>query len=497
MNFYFIMSPELLLIAIISYFLLLITVTYFTGKDDSNETFFNANRNSKWYVVAYGMIGASLSGVTFVSVPGWVGTTQFSYLQVVLGYFLGYLIIGFVLIPLYYKLKINSIYEYLLLRFGKSTQKTGSFFFLISRLLIASFRLYLVVSVLQYFVLNDYGVPFELTVVLSVLFIWIYTVRGGIKTIVWTDLLQTTFMLGAVVFTVYHLLEQQSSELVSWLRSSDFQERAQIWFIDDFNDRKHLIKSLLGGMLIAVAMTGLDQDNMQKNLTCKNSNQARANVISLGAVLIPVNLLFLILGGLLFSFAANNGIEIPVVNGQEKTDLLYPQIALNSDLGVGLGLVFILGLLAAAFSSADSALTSLTTSFCVDFLPQSKSQSIGQRKLVHVLFSVLIVLLVILYNYAIEDAIIATLLQVASYTYGPLLGLFTFGLFTKYQLQEKWVAPIAATAIGLTFILNHFSMQWFNGYQFGYELLGLNGLFMIIGLFIIRDSNTTTKKSYF
>lgn len=454
--------------------------------------FFKAGKNSPWYVVAFGMIGASLSGVTFISVPGWVGSTQFSYMQIVLGYFLGYIVIALLLIPLYYKLNLTSIYEYLQQRFGPKSHKTGAFFFLLSRILIASFRLFLVASVLQYFILDSWSIPFELTVILSVLFIWFYTFRSGIKTIVWTDTLQTFFMMLALVFSLGIILEQLDYTLTDFLRSDDFKQYSKTFFTDDVNDKKHWIKSIAGGMFIAIAMTGLDQDNMQKNLTCKSVRDAQKNVLSLGLILIPVNLIFMILGALLFVYAEKYQITIPIVEGKTKTDLLFPEIALNQNLGAGLSVAFILGLIAAAYSSADSALASLTTSFSIDFLDVDKKYPNDKKKIrkrVHVMFSIILVLVIISYRYNLGDNIISSLLQVSSYTYGPLLGLFSFGLFTSYQIKEKWVWVVALASVALTYMLHMNSALWFKGYEFGYEILILNGLFTFTGLFLIRQKS--------
>ncbi len=483
------MSPLLLASIIGIYFFLLIGISYITGKDDSNNVFFKANRKSPWYVVAFGMIGASLSGVTFISVPGWVQSTQFSYMQIVLGYFLGYLVISLVLIPLYYRLNITSIYEYLKQRFGTTSHKTGALFFLISRILIASFRLFLFTSVLQYFVLDTWNVPFELTVITSVLLIWLYTFRSGIKTIIWTDTLQTFFMLFAVVATVIIILKKLDFTFVEFLQSQEYKNYSKTFFAEDINDKKYWLKSILGGMFIAIAMTGLDQDNMQKNLTCKTSKESQKNVFSLGFVLIFINFIFLFLGALLFTYAAKFDVEIPVVEGKIKTDLLFPEIALNQNLGIGLGITFIIGLIAAAYSSADSALTSLTTSFSIDFLnieniKKSKQKSI--RKKVHIVFSVVLILVIISFQYKLDENVIGSLLQVSTYTYGPLLGLFSFGLFTKLQIKDKWVWLVAILSVVFTYILNHYSKIWFNGFVFGYEILMINGLFTFIGLFLIR-----------
>ena len=483
------MSPFLLLGIILIYFAVLVTITYFTSKDDSNEVFFKANRNSPWYVVAFGMIGASLSGVTFISVPGWVDSTQFSYMQIVIGYFFGYVIIATVLLPLYYKMNLTSIYEYLLIRFGPKSHKMGAFFFLLSRILIASFRLFLVASVLQYFILDTWHIPFELTVIFSIVFIWLYTYRAGIKTIVWTDTLQTFLMIAAVIFAVVILLDKLPFTFMEFINSDDFKTYSKTFFDDDINDRKHWLKSFLGGMFIAIAMTGLDQDNMQKNLTCKNLRESQKNVISLGLVLIPVNLIFLFLGALLFTYANFYQVEIPVVDGKIKTDLLFPEIALNQNFGNGLGIIFILGLIAAAYSSADSALTSLTTSFSIDFIGIDSKPKKDQKKIrkwIHLLFSVLLVFIIIAYKYVLEDNVISSLLKVSSYTYGPLLGLFSFGILTRYKLKEKWVWVAAIAALSLSYTLNIYSQSLFNGYDFGYEILIVNGLLTFIGLYLIR-----------
>ncbi len=483
------MKPIFILSIIAIYFCVLLLIAYFTGKNDSNETFFKANKKSPWYVVAFGMIGASLSGVTFISVPGWVQSSQFSYMQIVIGYLFGYFVIAYVLIPIYYNLKIISIYEFLKQRFGTVSHKTGAFFFFVSRILISSFRLFLVASVLQYFIFDSWNVPFEITVIFSVLLIWIYTFKGGIKTIVWTDIFQTIFMLFAVFATTYIILNKLNWSVLDIFTSIEFNEYSQILFFEDFNDKKHLIKSFLGGMFIAIAMTGLDQDMMQKNLTCKNTKEAQWNVVSLGFVLVIVNFLFLILGALLFIYAEKFGIEIPIIDGKVKTDLLFPEIALNSDLGIYIGVVFILGLIAAAYSSADSALTSLTTSFCIDFLDienEKKSQQKLIRKKVHIAISILLILVVISFKYFLEDNIISSLLQVVSYTYGPLLGLFTFGIFTKYTIKDKYVWVIAILYVILSYFINTFSIQIFNGYVFGYELIIINGMLTFIGLYLIR-----------
>ena len=483
------MQPIYILTLIAVYFCVLLTIAYFTGKSDNNETFFKANKKSPWYIVAFGMIGASLSGVTFISVPGWVQSSQFSYMQVVFGYLVGYFVIAYVLIPIYYNLKVTSIYEYLKQRFGPVAHKTGFVFFFISRVLGASFRLFLVASVLQYFIFDAWNVPFEITVIFSILLIWIYTFKGGIKTIVWTDTLQTVFMLFAVIATIYIILNKLNLSVSDVFTSSEFDKYSKILFTNDFNGKKHFIKSFLGGMFIAIAMTGLDQDMMQKNLTCKNTKEAQWNVISLGFILILVNFIFLVLGALLFIYAEKFNIQIPLVNGNVKTDLLFPEIALNGDLGISIGIIFFLGLIAAAYSSADSALTSLTTSYCIDFLDIEHKEISKQkaiRKKTHIGISIVLIIVIIIFKYVLEDNVISSLLKVASYTYGPLLGLFAFGIFTKTAIKDKYVWLVALISVILSYLLDEYSITLLNGYQFGYELLIINGLFTFIGLILIK-----------
>ena len=483
------MKPIYILALIASYFFLLLLVAYFTGKNSSNETFFKANKKSSWYVVAFSMIGASLSGVTFISIPGWVQSSQFSYMQIVFGYMFGYLVIAYVLIPIYYNLKVTSIYEFLKHRFGNSAHKTGAIIFFISRVLGSAFRLFLVASVLQYFIFDAWNVPFEFTVVLSILLIWVYTFRGGIKTVIWTDALQTIFMLFALFATIYIILNRLDWSVSELFTSPEFKNYGKVFFFDDINNSKHFIKSFLGGMFIAIAMTGLDQDMMQRNLTCKNAKESQWNVISLGFVLILVNFVFLVLGALLFIYSEKFGIAIPIVDGVVKTDLLFPELAINGGLGISIGIFFVLGLIAAAYSSADGALTALTTSYCIDFLDienREKSTQESLRKKVHVGISVLMMLVIIIFRYVLEENVISSLLLVASYTYGPLLGLFAFGIFTKHSIKDKYVWIIAIVSVILSYLLNAYSVVLFNGYSFGYELLIVNGLLTYFGLYLIK-----------
>ncbi len=475
------MSPILIISIVAVYFLLLIGVSYLTGRKDDNDSFFLGNRQSPWYIVAFGMIGASLSGVTFISVPGWVEASQFSYMQVVLGYLAGYLVIIKILLPLYYRLQLTSIYTYLQQRFGESSYKTGSVFFLISRIIGASFRLYLVAVVLDYAVFRALGVPFWVTVAVTILLIWVYTFRSGIKTIIWTDTLQTTFMLAAVIVAVVLLKPYvyPDTGIVEFISNSD---RSQIFFWEDWRGPNHFWKQFLSGMFITIVMTGLDQDMMQKNLSCKNLGDAQKNMFWMSIVLVFVNLIFLSLGVLLYDYAGANAIEF------SKPDELFAAVALNGNLGVALAIFFIVGLIAAAYSSADSALTALTTSFCVDIIGMKKMESENGkriRKQVHIGFSVVLLIAILIFRQINDDSVIAELFTAAGYTYGPLLGLYAFGLFTKWQVKDKWVPLVAIISPVLCYIIKDNSVEWF-GYEFGFELLLLNGALTMIGLLIIR-----------
>ena len=483
------MSSFLILMLLLCYFLVLMLISYLTGKNDSNVDFFKAGKQSPWYLVAFGMIGASLSGVTFISVPGWVEASQFSYFQVVLGYMVGYVVVAFVLLPVYYKLNLTSIYEYLFQRFGFVSHKTGAFFFFVSRVLGAAFRLYLVAIVLQQFVFSDWNVPFEITVIISILLIWIYTFRGGIKTIVWTDTLQTLFMITAVVLSIYFITDSLGWSFTEFLASDELKSYSTIFNTDSILEKNYFLKSFFGGLFITICMTGLDQDMMQKNLTCKSLKDAQKNMLSFSIVLTFVTFLFMLLGALLFIYAKKNNIAIPLLDGKPKTDLLFPEIALNSGLGITLGITFILGLIAAAYSSADSALTSLTTSFCVDILDMTDKTDQEQksiRKKTHIGMSVLLVVVIIAFKYILNSNVINSLLTVAGYTYGPLLGLFTFGIFTNYKIKDRYVWMVALASVAIVFMLGNIPADYLGGYVIGYELLPLNGLFTFLGLMLIR-----------
>ena len=484
------MNPTQIFILLIAYFGLLFVISYITGKSDSNEAFFKANSNSPWYLVAFGMVGASLSGVTFISVPGWVGQTSFTYLQVVIGYFFGYLVVAYILLPIYYKLRLPSIYSYLSERFNPSTQKVGAFYFLISRVIGASFRLYLVALVLHTYLFEPLGVPLEVTVILSVGLIYAYTFRGGIRTIVITDSLQTFLMLLSVGLSIYLILDELNFSVSQYLSSASFESMSQVWVTEDFGRGDFFLKSLIGGMFITISMTGLDQDMMQKNLTCKNLKEAQKNMLVFSTVLVIVTTLFIFLGALLYSYAEVMGIGIPTQNGVTRTDLLFPEIALKGNLGILVSISFFLGLIAAAYSSADSALTSLTTSICFDFLDVANDNSratIQKRKWIHLGVAILLILVIIAFSYWVDQNVIDSLLTVAGYTYGPLLGLFAFGLFTSHQIKGNRVFPITIASVILITLTANLPSDFLGNYKPGYELLPLNGTITFSLLYLFRS----------
>lgn len=476
------MNSSQIILLIASYFGVLILISYFTGKKSSNAAFFKADKQAPWYLVAFGMIGASLSGVTFISVPGWIEASQFSYMQVVLGYILGYLVIGTVLLPLYYKLNLTSIYTYLEERFGNFSYKTGASFFLISRLVGSSFRLYLVANVLQIILFDELGIQFWQTVTITVVLIWLYTFKSGIKTIVWTDTLQTLFMLisvGVAIYFVSNDLGISGGNLLGYVMDSDL---SRIFFFDDFKTGNYFWKQFISGAFIAIVMTGLDQDMMQKNLTCKTLKDAQKNMFWFTIVLTIVNFVFLSLGLLLTVYAEQNGIDA-------HKDDLFPILAKNH-LGFGVFVFFILGLIAAAYSSADSALTALTTSFSIDIINIEKKynekEQIRVRKRVHILISLFIIFVIIAFKYLIKDeSVIAKLFVFAGYTYGPLLGLYAFGLFTKWHVKDKLVPIVAVLSPILSYIISVNSSKWL-GFEFGFFILILNGFLTFLGLMLVK-----------
>ncbi|MEX0967410.1 MAG: sodium:solute symporter [Bacteroidia bacterium] len=514
------MHPGIILSILGGYFLFLVLISYFTArKATDNATFFVANKNAPWYLVAFGMIGASLSGVTFISLPGWVGSTQFSYFQVVLGYMVGYFVIATVLMPLYYRLNLTTIYTYLETRFGKVSHKTGSFFFLLSRTIGSAFRLYLVAVVFQVFIFDKWGMPFWVSVFVSLMLILVYTFRGGIKTIIWTDTLQTLFMLLALITTIIYVVNTLDLGFFEITREISQSNLSRIFFFDDWRSPQYFYKQFISGAFIAIVMTGLDQDMMQKNLTCRSLRDAQKNMFTFSITLLPVNLLFLGLGVLLLMFASANNIPLP-----ERTDYIYPSLAMDH-LPAFAGIVFLLGLTAAAYSSADSALAALTTSICVDFLgfkseevkpginndPAMVTPATGTRRvrsLIHIGITVLLFFVIMIFHRLNDESVINAIFKIAGYTYGPLLGLFVMGIFTKKKVRDRWVVLVCFLSPILTFIISLasegelgalfmdysaelgqtidiFAAYIFQGYRFSFELLLINGLLTFIGLLLI------------
>lgn len=479
------MTPLLIFISFLTYTGLLFVISFITSRGADNESYFIGNRQSPWFVVAYGMIGASLSGVTFISIPGEVGNSHFSYMLIVFGYLIGYFVIANVLIPLYYKLRLTSIYTYLEQRFGASSYKTGAFFFLVSRVIGASFRMFLVVNVLQLFVFDVWNVPFAVTVSGFMVLMVLYTYRGGIKTIIWTDTLQTTFMLVGVIVSIFLIKDELGftfSQLIEKVSISEYSQMIDF----EWSGRNYYLKQFVSGAFIAIVMTGLDQDMMQKNLSCKNEKEAKKNIYWMSLSLVPVNFIFLFLGAVLYIYAETKGIAIP-----ERTDNLFPVIAINH-LSPLAGIVFFIGLISAAYSSADSALTSLTTSFSVDFLGIQKRNDLSEKRktriknIVHISIAMLIVVVIIVFRAINDDSVISKLFTIAGYTYGPLLGLFFFGMFTKYEIKDKWVPVVAVLAPLLSYIISDNSQEWLWGYKFGFELLIVNGALTFLGLYMLK-----------
>ena len=474
------MNANIILLIFIIYFLVLLFISNLTSKKSTFTDFFNANRSSPWYLVAFGMIGTSLSGVTFISVPGEVGSSNFSYFQVVLGYLVGYYVIAKVLLPLYYKHNLISIYTYLEDRFGFYSYKAGAFFFLLSRTIGASFRLFLVAGVLQIAIFNQLGLPYFFSVLLTILLIWIYTFKGGIKTIVWTDALQTLFMLSAVIITIVIITDKMNISLYESFHMVKNSSYSNIFYFD-WRAGNDFFKQFISGAFIAIVMTGLDQDMMQKNLTCRNLGDAQKNIFWFCVILVIANLLFLFLGALLYLYSESVNFQLPT-----STDDLYPLLALN-ELGFLTSIIFILGIIAAAYSSADSALTSLTTSFCIDFLDiQKRNNKRKTRLLVHIGFSILLFIVILIFSEINDESVINSIFNAAGYTYGPLLGLFSFGIFTKYKIKDKFVFFVCLISPLISYLINIYSEELLFGYRFGFEILLLNGLLTFLGLYFIK-----------
>ncbi|WP_291274933.1 sodium:solute symporter [Flavobacterium sp.] len=493
------MQPITILAFFISYFIVLFALsTYMSRKDgSSNASFFKANKQSPWYLVAFGMIGTALSGVTFISVPGEVGAEagqQFKYFQFVIGNAIGFIIVATVLLPLYYRMNLTSIYGYIEQRLGYYSYKTASFIFLLSRTIGSAFRLYLVVIVLQHFVFDFFKIPFAFTVLLSLGLIFAYTYKGGLKTIIVTDTLQTFFLVGSVFFTIYFICNHLNLGLVDAFETVKNSSYSKIFFFENFMTNKfHFVKQILGGMFVTITMVGLDQDLMQKNLSCKNIKEAQKNMFTFTGIFVVINLFFLSVGALLYLYATKNGIEVPteLVNGKTitRTDYLFPEIAFNH-FSLVPAVVFLLGLTAATFATTDSALTALTTSFCIDFLGMEKKEetkaTIKTRHLVHLAFSFILFLVIILFKSINDQSVVTMIFVLASYTYGPLLGLFSFGLLVKNKdVKDKFVPYICFLSPLATFLISKNSTALFGNYVFDNELIIVNGLITFVGLLII------------
>ena len=480
------MNPILILAVFLLYTVLLFVIAHFTSRKSDNASFFTGNRKSPWFVVAYGMIGASLSGVTFMSVPGGVYSGQFTYLPLVLGYVIGYAVIAFVLLPLYYKLNLTSIYSYLEIRFGSKSEKTGAAFFILSRLLGSALRMYLVVFVLYEFVFKAWGLPFWVPAVIFIAIILLYTFKGGIKTVVWTDTLQTTFLLLAALLTAIFILKDLDISLGGLLKKTSELGYTKV-FETDWTHNKFWLKQLLSGAFITITMTGLDQDMMQKNLTCKNLRDAQKNVITSSLLFVIVNVLFLCLGAALIFYAQETGFALPINDaGVVVNDKIFPSVAFS--LSTLTSILFVVGLVAAGYSSADGTLTALTTTFCFDFLHLDKknlpdSQVTKYRKIIHVAFALLYLVVIVLFRPFHNESLIDKIFDIAGFTYGPLLGLYSFGLFVKNRkANDKAVPFIAVASPIISYLLKVYSKDLFFGYQFGFEILIINGLLTFLAL---------------
>jgi solute:Na+ symporter, SSS family len=483
------MNPIWIAIILTGYFGLLLLISRLTSKGADNQGFFIGNRKSPWFIVAIGMVGASISGVTFISVPGWVISSQFAYMQMVLGYLAGYQVIIWFLLPLYYRLRLTSIYGYLDQRFGYWSYKSGAFYFLLSRTIGSAARLFLVSAVLQLTLFDPLHVPFAINVLITIGLIWLYTFKGGIRTIIWTDSLQALMFITALILTLVLIMKDLNlgwTEMIGQIRDGGL---GQVFFWENFGgDKRHFIKYFIGGMFITITMTGLDQDMMQKNLSCKTLADSQKNMTWFSISLIPINFLFLILGALLILFARARNIEIPAA-----ADSLFPLIATGGYLFPLVSVIFIVGLVAAAFSSADSAMTALTTSITIDILNKENAPEAETRKVryrVHVFLSVVFLLVILAFRALNDRSIIDSIFTIAGYTYGPLLGLFVFGMFTRHRVHDRLVPAVVILAPVLTFLIQHFSKQLIN-YVFSFELLLINGLLTVLFLWFIRRRSST------
>lgn len=485
------MNSYIILSIIAIYFGILLLIAWITGrKSTSNDAFFLGNRKSPWYIVSIGMIGTSLSGVTFVSVPGMVRSIDMTYMQTVFGFFFGYILIAKVLLPLYYKLKLTSIYSYLGDRIGKRSYKTGASFFLLSKIVGAAARLYLVVLILQHYVFSTWNIPFWVTVIISIFLVWLYTYRSGIKTIIWTDTLQAICLVAMLVVIIWKVKDAMDLDMGGMVQTLTENPHFRIFEFNDWHSTQHFVKQFFSGIFITIVMTGLDQDMMQKNLSCKSLKDAQKNMYTYGFAFTPVNFLFLALGVLLLSLASQKNIELPALN-----DDILPMFCTSGILGHSILIFFTIGIIAAAFSSADSALTALTTSFCVDILGVEKEEANKAKRtrlMVHLLISALFAIIILIFKAVNSRSVIDAIYMIASYTYGPLLGLFVFGLFTQKQPRDKYVPYICILSPLICFATDYLVKQH-TGYAFGYEMLMLNGAITFFGLWAASVKHKTIK----
>lgn len=485
------MNSYIILSIIAIYFGILLLIAWITGrKSTSNDAFFLGNRKSPWYIVSIGMIGTSLSGVTFVSVPGMVRSIDMTYMQTVFGFFFGYILIAKVLLPLYYKLKLTSIYSYLGDRIGKRSYKTGASFFLLSKIVGAAARLYLVVLILQHYVFSTWNIPFWVTVIISIFLVWLYTYRSGIKTIIWTDTLQALCLVAMLVVIIWKVKDAMDLDMGGMVQPLTENPHFRIFEFNDWHSTQHFVKQFFSGIFITIVMTGLDQDMMQKNLSCKSLKDAQKNMYTYGFAFTPVNFLFLALGVLLLSLASQKNIELPALN-----DDILPMFCTSGILGHSILIFFTIGIIAAAFSSADSALTALTTSFCVDILGVEKEEANKAKRtrlMVHLLISALFAIIILIFKAVNSRSVIDAIYMIASYTYGPLLGLFVFGLFTQKQPRDKYVPYICILSPLICFATDYLVKQH-TGYAFGYEMLMLNGAITFFGLWVASVKHKTIK----
>lgn len=481
------MNSYIILFIIAAYFGILLLIAWITGRKSSgNESFFLGNRKSPWYIVSIGMVGTSLSGVTFVSVPGMVRSIDMTYMQTVLGFFVGYILIAKVLLPLYYKLQLTSIYSYLDGRIGRRSYKTGASFFLLSKIVGAAARLYLVVLILQTYVFNAWNIPFAVTAVLSIFLVWLYTYRSGVKTIIWTDTLQALCLVAMLVVIIWQVKDKMDLSFIGMVQTLEASPHFRIFEFSDWQSTQHFVKQFFSGIFITIVMTGLDQDMMQKNLSCKNLKDAQKNMYAYGFAFTPVNFLFLSLGALLLTLASQQQIALPALN-----DDILPMFCTSGVLGSSILIFFTIGIIAAAFSSADSALTALTTSFCVDILGVEKEEAARAKRtrlMVHLLISVLFAIIILIFKAVNSRSVIDAIYMIASYTYGPLLGLFLFGLFTKKQPRDKYVPYICLLSPLLCFAADYLVEQYAH-YAFGYEMLMVNGAITFAGLWFASVGN--------